>query len=1017
MVSASEPRRPKPPAGPALWALRHPLAAWVLVLTLVALGMAAAFRTPLVPPKLLNSNIITVVVEDPGVPAPLLTEAVTRPLEQALTGIAGLRRLITHERDGRVELDLWFRSPAARERARAELPARLAGVAPGLPTSASAPRVASEDRAVAAEVMVSSNARDPVALRRWVETAFAHQLTELPAVHSLRIDGGTTHAIVVQPNLRRLTALGLSLEDLVNVLRGAADQLTAAESAGPAAVAALSVPLPGGDNLALSELARVRTTAVAAGEQAQHDGVSAVRVTVFKHRAATHIETADAVLARIAWLKANRQIPRELRVEVPSDPAAVLKRVGRRLLAVEALALLATMVAGGLAFRFRRPALLLAAVPSGSALIAIAALATRGGGLDGVALGGLMLALVPVLLPALAMYLRITRAVAGETREQAVAAGQRDVLRTAALWVAVFLPLWGVSGAAGVMLGELVWVLSVSLGVALIGGLLLVPAALAPWPRFAPKRQRRGMIERTARLFDTLLSASLARPRLALAAALAPWALGVAFAPQVLARAELLAPFAYDEWFAHAPELDSGPGLDVVAARLAARLREVEGVGSVVGGYTADAAAGRGALWLRIHPASRAARFDRTLGDRIELVRTAGFPDGFYPVAAALFPGRGAGPAADPWRRALQGELALRITGRDRERLASHAERLIATLAATPGLTGVRQRGGTPLAEPALVLDPERDAVPALDAARVARALHIARHGLEVAELLEGDRPVAVRLALAPRDRAALDRLPLLGETAERAAVFLGEVGALESRTRVAERLREDRQPAVELVAMPSGDRPLAESVDALRRAAGALALRDDERWSLGGAAAMLDEAVGQFVWTIGIAVVLMVLALSGQFRSWRQPLAILAAPAWGCAAFVGSLTVPGLVVSLWVWPTLLVALAVTAALGAVAVTAVDARHARGHAWPRAVGQGARAQLRPALLIAAVAVASLGPLAAGLARGFEWLAPAAAALLAAVLVGLVAAATAVPLSYYFIGVPNGRDRLSRPHQE
>ncbi|HEX9627353.1 MAG TPA: efflux RND transporter permease subunit [Acidiferrobacterales bacterium] len=1005
------------PAGPALWASRHPLAAWTLLLVLAALGVAAAFRVPLLPPKLLTAPLVTVVVEDPGVPAPLLTAAITQPLEQALSGVAGLERLSAHERDGRVQLDLWFRSSAWRERARDDLSARLARVAPALPATASAPRVESEDRAAAAEVVISGNAYEPAALRRWVETAFAHQLTELPAVRGLRIDGGATHAILVQPDLRRLTALGLALEDLVAAVRGATDHLTVAESAGAAAVAALPLTLPGGDNLALSEVARVRAVPVAAGEQVQHDGVGAVRVTVFKQDAASHIETADAVRARIAWLRANRQIPRELRVEMPSDPAGVLKRAARRALTLETLTLLAALVAGGLAFRFRRPALLLAAVLPGGALIAVAVLAARGGGFDSVTLGGLLLALVPALLPALVMYLRITRAAGGETREQAVAAGQRDVLRVGALWAAALLPLWGVSGAAGVVLGELVWTLSVVLGVALAGGLLLVPAALAPWPRFASMRRRRGPVERAARLFDALLRASLARPWLALAAALAPWALTVATAPPVLARAELLAPFARDELIADVPDLDAGEGLGALATQLAARLRAVEGVGSVIGAYSVDTTTGRGELRLRITPASRSARGDRVLRDHIGSEGSGGLPDGAYPFVPAVFPGQGAEAVGDPWRRALQGEVALRITGPDRERLASHAQRLIATLTTEPGLAGVRYRGGTPWVDIGLVLDPERSAAQAVDAARAARALHIARHGLELAVLLEGDRRIAVRLTLAARDRAALDRLPLHGETAQRPAVFLRDVGRLEPRMRAAEHLREEGQPAIELVAMPSGHRSLAELVETLRRAAGALDLRPGERWSLGGAAAMLVEAGRQLAWIIGIVLLFMLLVLSGEFRSWRQPLAILIAPAWALAAFLATLSAPGFVVSLWVWPALLVALAVTAGFGAGAVIAVDTRHARGQAWPRAIGQGARAQLRPALLIAAVAVISLAPLALGLARGFEWLAPAAAALLSAVLAGLIAATVAVPLSYYFLGVPRQRGNRPQRRQE
>ncbi|MEK7717257.1 MAG: efflux RND transporter permease subunit, partial [Pseudomonadota bacterium] len=199
---------------------RHRFLVVLVTLTVLLLGFFALGRLPIDLLPAPEAPHLLVRVSVPGVSASVIEEIITRRLEQALTGTAGVTSIESVTTSGGAVIDLQLQHRRDIEAAQQDMTVRLDRAKSFWPASVEPPGVSIVDASsVAAEFIVTSRARDPLALRDWVEDEFAGKLRELPGVSTVDVQGGAVREILVMPDQRRLAGFGLSFGDLLQAIR------------------------------------------------------------------------------------------------------------------------------------------------------------------------------------------------------------------------------------------------------------------------------------------------------------------------------------------------------------------------------------------------------------------------------------------------------------------------------------------------------------------------------------------------------------------------------------------------------------------------------------------------------------------------------------------------------------------------------------------------------------------------------------------------------------------------------
>lgn len=379
------------------WPLRHPGAAALALVLLATLGAIFAVRLPTERAAPGSAPGLRVRAELPGIAAAVVESRVTRPLENALSDLPGLREIEARTRAGRAEILLRFGSEPAGESVLEEVERRLAAATAHLPPGMAVPAVLPADAGTAPAVVYAVGADElSEEVTAWARELLADPLRDIRGASAVRIEGRVRREVLIQPDPERLAALGLGFDDLVRALHSdeesPQDRPLGGATITPAsaeAIAARAVRLPNGEPIALAELARV--------SQVERARAKELRVTVLAASARPAVEIAERAQAHLAWLRANDLVPAGVTLRSLHDESRATKawRAG----VLTRLGLCVAVILGLLVPVFGVRHAGVAAVGFGAWLaMAFAALWLLGLALDLTAVAGVLLACVPFTL-------------------------------------------------------------------------------------------------------------------------------------------------------------------------------------------------------------------------------------------------------------------------------------------------------------------------------------------------------------------------------------------------------------------------------------------------------------------------------------------------------------------------------------------------------------------------------------------------------------------------------------------
>lgn len=282
-----------------------------------------------------------------------------------------------------------------------------------------------------------------------------------------------------------------------------------------------------------------------------------------------------------------------------------------------------------------------------------------------------------------------------------------------------------------------------------------------------------------------------------------------------------------------------------------------------------------------------------------------------------------------------------------------------------------------------------------LDASTVGGDLTIALAGKEVGQILRPERVIAVRLRYPDEIRYSAEALARSQIAYGPQTLPLGQVITFDRPLAPAVLRRDSLRPALVITAStPSGDLGAAEV--AVREALKAVPPPRGTQIEIGGQAASGAASRRELLTVGGVAIVLVLLVLLLQLRSLRFALVVLVGAPLSTVGGLAVLALTGTPLNLSSMTGLILLVGLVVKNGILLLEYAQRLIHEGHPLEEALIAAARRRLRPILMTTAATLAGLAPLALGIGSGAELQRPLAIAVIGGLALSTVVTLVVTP---------------------
>ena len=1012
-------------------AIHRPVTMFMLSAIVILLGTISLLRLPVDLMPDVTYPSITVRVAYAGVGPLEMEELVTRPIEQAMSAVAGLERLESTSQEGSSRVTLNFAWGTDLNEAADDVRNRLDRVRGRLPEEADAPVMFKFDANAQPIMGVGVEGDfDRVTLREMAEHDLSPRLERVPGVASVSVEGGLRRQVHVDLSKEKVRALDLPVDRIINLLRTENQNVPVGEidegdttylvrSQGQFEnldqIRDMVVMTRQGVPVYLRDIAEVKDSTEDLRSFTRINGKPGVRMRVTKQSGQNTVEIADAVHAEVARI--NREIP-TLRLAVLDDSAIFIKR---SIAAVKEAAVLGAILVVAIIFLFlrnvRSTIIICTSIPI-SIIGTFALLYFAGYTLNTMTFGGLALGVGMIVDASIVVLENTFRHMEhGKDRMQAAIDGSEEVwsaiLASTLTHIAVFVPLLFLTGVSSILFKQLSIVVMFSLTMSLFVAVTIVPVLCSRLLKLPPPvEQRTGLGGRLYTASETFLNNMDDRYSRLISRALhhRPTVIGAGVALVVLAFLILptigfeLMPATDEGEVQVTAELPVGTRIERaqdVAARLESLLPEYvkesdtiitqAGGGGGFGGGGGGGGGTRTQATIRLVPKTERARSSEEIARELNR-QLAGV------IPGVIITTRASG-GNQQMTRLLSGgggdsRIALEIRGDDlveAQRLAVAAKGIMDRV---PQVRNARVGRDDGRPELALQIDRPKAALLGLSVNSVASSIRTSVGGTQAAFFRQGgnEYPIVVRLREEDRQRIE-DINDILVNTPQGQVVQAKNLLALRNQSGPTEIQRKNQERILRVSSEP--EVTLSDAIAAVN--AKLPELRPGPEFSVGFGAEVEQQAQAfkQLQGVLILAILLVYAVMASQYESLRDPFIIMFSVPLAAIGVVAALKLTGTTFSLqaYIGVIMLAGIVVSNAILLVDYTNV-LRRRDSIPLRKAVETAGRTRLRPILMTTLATILGLVPMSLGIGEGAELQAP-----LARVVIGGLAASTLITLVF------------------
>ena len=494
-------------------AIERPVTMFMISSIIILLGLISLTRLPVDLLPDISQPTVTVNVAYAGVGPLEMEELVTRPLEGALSATSGVEQITSQSSEGRSQVRLNFAWGMDLNEAMNDMRTRLDRVRNRLPEDADPPTMFKFDpnQQPIMGIGVEGN-YDRVTLRELAENVLSQRFERVPGVAQVQINGGLRRQIHVELTREKITALDLSVDRVVNLLRSENQNIPIGEinqgdrtyllrSQGQFQnldeIRNLVVQTKAGVPVYLKDIAEVKDSTEDIRSILRINGKPGVRLQITKQSGTNTVQIAQLVRQEIE--KTNREVP-GVRLLLLEDNAKYIERsigaVREHVMLGSGLVILVIFL---FLRNFRSTLIVATSIPI-SVIGTFALLYFAGLTLNTMTFGGLALGVGMIVDAAIVVLENSFRHMEehGKDRMTASIEGSEEVwsaiLASILTHIAVFVPLMFLTGISSVMFVQLSIVVCFSLVMSLFVAVTLVPvlcSRLLVLP--APAEERKGL--------------------------------------------------------------------------------------------------------------------------------------------------------------------------------------------------------------------------------------------------------------------------------------------------------------------------------------------------------------------------------------------------------------------------------------------------------------------------------------------------------------------------------------------
>jgi HAE1 family hydrophobic/amphiphilic exporter-1 len=1016
-------------------AIQRPVTMFMLSGVIILLGMLSLFRLPVDLMPDVSYPSLTVRVAYAGVGPLEMEELVTRPIEQAMSAVAGLERLESTAQEGSSRTTLNFAWGTDLNEAADDVRNRLDRVRGRLPEEADAPIMYKFDANTFPIMGVGVEATgnfDRVTLREMAEHDLSPRLERVPGVASVSVEGGLRRQIHVELSKEKVRALDLPVDRIIGLLRSENQNIPVGEidegdttylvrSQGQFEnldeIREMVVMTRQGVPVYLKDIAEVKDSTEDLRSFTRINGKPGIRMRVTKQSGKNTVEIADAVRAEIE--RVNREMP-DLRLAVLDDSSIFIKR---SIDAVKEHAMIGAFLVVLIIFLFlrdlRSTVIICTSIPI-SVIGTFALLYFAGYTLNTMTFGGLALGIGMIVDASIVVLENTFRHMEhGKDRMTASIDASEEVwsaiLASTLTHIAVFVPLLFLTGVSSILFKQLSIVVMFSLTMSLFVAVTIVPVLCSRLLKLPPPvDQRKGITGRLYTSSETFLNRMDHGYSRLIGRALhhRPTVLGVGVGLVVLAFVILptigfeLMPVTDEGEIQVSAELPVGTRIERaqdVALRLESLLPEYvkeqdtiitqAGGGGGFGGGTAS----RTQATIRLVPKSERTRSSeeiaRTLNRQLAgvipgVIITTRASGGNQAMTRLLGGGGGGGGGGGDSR------LALEIRGDDlavAQRLSLEAK---AVMDRIPEVRDVRISRDDGRPELAILVDRPKAALLGLSVSNVASSIRTSVGGTQAAYFRQGGNEYPIVVRLREEDRNRVDDInDILIGTPQGQVLQAKNLLALRNQTGPTEIQRKNQERIVRVTSEPQV--ALSDAVRAINDRLPELRVPPEFTAGFGSEVEAQGQAFQQLQWVLILAILLVYAVMASQYESLRDPFIIMFSVPLAAIGVVAMLKLTGTTFSLQAYIGVIMLAGIVVSNAILLVDYTNILRRRDHMPLReAVETAGRTRLRPILMTSLATILGLVPMALGIGEGAELQAP-----LARVVIGGLAASTLITLVF------------------
>ena len=1002
--------------------IQNPVFATMVMVALVVLGTFSYRGLGVESMPNVEIPYAFVEVNYPGASPEQVENDITRPLEEAVNTVSGVKTLRSNSWEGRGGVQVEFQLSTNMDRAMTELRDKVARVRPVFPREAKEPfiiRAEGDNAQAIVELAVTSPTRSLRDISTMTEQVISKRLQGVAGVGQVRIHGRTNRQILISLKPEAMTAQRIGVDEVLRAIQATNTNLPAGNITYGAGERLVRVEGKIKDARGFNKIIVARRASgpvyldqlaeVVDGEQEEMsisrlNGVRSVIMEVTKVQDANVVEVGTGIKRAVEDMKAS--LPSDLKFHILEDQSArvqsQLDNVQRTIIEGAVL----TMLIVFLFLHSWRSTIITGLTLPISVLASFIAMKYFGFTLNFLTLMALSLCIGLLIDDAIVVRENIVRHLGmGKSHWNAANDGTNEiglaVMATTFAIVAVFVPVAFMDGIIGRFFLQFGITVAVAVLVSLFVSFTLDPMLSSVWPD--PVQDRFKYLPWLGRLmgriehgvdhlhvwYGKVLAVALGWRKTTLLLAVGIFAGSLALIPMVGGEMFPQTDDGYIRMQFKTPVGSSLEYTDGKVHQVEAALREfkeIQNISTTVGTWDGRNTANVNIKLIDRKVTKRRSQkeLEQAIRERLAPVAGISMSVGFKPIFIA-------------------------ILGQDEAKLDSVAHKLMDKMRAIKGVADLEysQEGANPAT--VVKINNELASDLGLSTQHIGSALRPFVAGEQISRWLAPDGQnydVNVQLPKSGRQRVAdLADLSVASTNRDAAGnpimVPLRQVVEFVPSTspQVLKRQALERRVAIYagVEGRPGGD------VDAdVKKAMQAIELPDGVRFDVGGDAQQMQETMAGAAKALGIAIIFIYLVLASQFGSFLQPIAIMVSLPLSLIGVLAALLVTGSTLNIFsvIGVVMLMGLVTKNAILLVDFTNHGQRE--GLAQREAILQAGQVRLRPILMTTLAMVFGMLPMAIGMGDGGESQAPMGRAVIGGVITSTLLTLVVVPVAYTYL---------------